>query len=67
MTRIFFVYIPKTKSLLQFVFLIFLFYFRQHQFINTVLVKLVLELVTEPVLIGGRTLLTPSSSTLDLV
>ena len=67
MTRIFFVYIPKTKSLLQFVFLIFLFYFRQHQFINTVLVKLVLELVTEPVLIGGRTLLTPSSSALDLV
>ena len=67
MTRIFFVYIPKTKSLLQFVFLLFLFYFRQHQLINTVLVKLVLELVTEPVLIGGRTLLTPSSSTLDLV
>ena len=67
MTRIFFVYIPKTKSLLQFVFLLFLFYFRQHQFINTVLVKLVLELVTEPVLIGGRTLLTPSSSALDLV
>ena len=67
MTRIFFVYIPKTKSLLQFVFLIFLFYFRQHQFINTVLVKLVLELVTEPVLVGRRTLLTPSSSTLDLV
>ena len=67
MTRIFFVYIPKTKSLLQFVFLIFLFNFRQHQFINTVLVKLVLELVTEPVLVGRRTLLTPSSSTLDLV
>ena len=67
MTRIFFVYIPKTKSLLQFVFLIFLFYFRQHQFINTVLVKLVLELVTEPVLVWRRTLLTPSSSTLDLV
>ena len=67
MTRIFFVYIPKTKSLLQFVFLIFLFYFRQHQFINTVLVKLVLELVTEPVLVGRRTLLTPSSSALDLV
>ena len=67
MTRIFFVYIPKTKSLLQFVFLLFLFYFRQHQFINTVLVKLVLELVTEPVLVGRRTLLTPSSSALDLV
>ena len=67
MTRIFFVYIPKTKSLLQFVFLIFLFYFRQHQFINTVLVKLVLELVTEPVLVWRRTLLTPSSPALDLV
>ena len=67
MTRIFFVYIPKTKSLLQFVFLLFLFYFRQHQLINTVLVKLVLELVTEPVLVGRRTLLTPSSSALDLV
>ena len=67
MTRIFFVYIPKTKSLLQFVFLLFLFYFRQHQFINTVPVKLVLELVTEPVLVWRRTLLTPSSSTLDLV
>ena len=67
MTRIFFVYIPKTKSLLQFVFLLFLFYFRQHQPINTVLVKLVLELVTEPVLVWRRTLLTPSSPALDLV
>ena len=67
MTRIFFVYIPKTKSLLQFVFLLFLFYFRQHQFINTVPVKLVLELVTDRVLVGRRTLLTPSSPALDLV
>lgn len=67
MTRIFFVYIPKTKRFLQFVFLLFLLYFRQHQFINVVLVKLVLELVTDPVLVRRRTLPTPSSPALDLV